>query len=78
MGQQLVNKAAYLAQITGEINKCNAYLKMTPDPFAASRVQALESNPCISGIFYLNAIYKDSQIKKSEEAAVAYRKQKTL
>jgi hypothetical protein len=75
---QLTNKSQYLAQITAEINKCNAYLKTTPDPFAASRVQALEANPCVSGMFYLNAIFKEAQTTKSEAEAVKYRQQKNI
>lgn len=47
------------AEIKAQIKICDTYLKRDSDPDAQQRVAELEKNPCSSGLFYLNAIYKD-------------------
>jgi hypothetical protein len=47
------------AEIEAQIKICDTYLKRNPDPDAQQRVAELEKNPCSSGLYYLNAIYKD-------------------
>jgi len=72
--RKIVDKQKRLKEINNNIQICNAYLQMDPDPTAKRRVDALVENPCASGMFYLNAIYKESFFC-SEEEAKEYAKQ---
>ena len=47
-------------------------MQMDPNPFAEQRVKTLSNNPCLSGKFYLNAVFKDTQTIQSESAAINY------
>lgn len=74
MAQRLViNKAQVIAQIQQQIDLCSAYQEQIPNSFAQERVRTLISNPCLSGKFYLNALYKETQIEQSETQAIKYR-----
>ena len=53
------------AEISAQIKICDAYLKRDPDPDAQQRVAELEKNPCSSGLYYLNAIYKDGYVENA-------------
>jgi hypothetical protein len=64
-----INKKKRLAEIDAELEKCTTYLKYDPDPMAENRVKALDKNPCVSGMYYLNAVYKNIQSEMSEELA---------
>jgi hypothetical protein len=64
-----INKKQRLAEIDAELKKCEQYLQYDPDPMAASRVKALDSNPCVEGKYYLNAVFKNIQSEMSEELA---------
>jgi hypothetical protein len=68
-----VKKAERLAQLSAEIQKCEKMCQQYPDPTAESRVNAIIKNPCLSGMFYLNAIFKNSKEEWSESAALKYR-----
>ena len=72
--KKVIDKKKRLKEITNNIQICDAYLQMDPDPTAKSRVEALTKNPCASGMFYLNALYKESFLC-SEEEAKEYAKQ---
>lgn len=67
-----INKQKRLSELRAQIEQCDAYIKMGNDPSAAVRVQALDKNPCLSGMYYLNAIYKNPQNEFSEEAVRQY------
>jgi hypothetical protein len=64
-----INKKARLEEIDAELKKCKTYLSADVDPMAESRVSALDKNPCVSGMYYLNAVYKEVQSEMSEELA---------
>jgi hypothetical protein len=68
-----VKKAERLAQLSAEIKRCEKMCQQYPDPTAESRVNAIIKNPCLSGMFYLNAIFKNSKEEWSESAALKYR-----
>lgn len=68
-----INVAERRQQIAAYIQACETYLKQDPDPTAKNRVDALAKNPCASGMFYLNAIYKDN-FQCSEEQAIEFAK----
>lgn len=53
------------AEISAQIKICDAYLKRDPDPDAQQRVAELEKNPCSSGLYYLNAIYKAGHVENA-------------
>lgn len=69
---QTINREQKLKSIQAQIKQAEAYRKMDPNPFAQQRVEALSQNPCISGKYYLNAIFKDTMTMESEEAALSY------
>ena len=69
---KIINREQKLKSIQSQIKQAEAYLKMDPNPFAQNRVDSLSKNPCISGKYYLNAIFKDTQTVASEEAAISY------
>lgn len=66
--QKTIDKQKRLKEINERLSICDAYLKMELDPTVKSRVDALAKNPCLSGMFYLNAIYKTSFRCSEEEA----------
>lgn len=68
-----IDKQKRLKEINEKIKACDVYIHMDPDPTAKQRVEALTKNPCASGMFYLNAIYKDD-FQCSEEEAKEYAK----
>ena len=61
-----------IQQIKAAITQCEAYMKMDPDPAVTDRVTKLESNSCLEGMYYLNAIYKDMQYERSTSEAIKY------
>lgn len=63
-------KQKRLAELAIELNKCEAAINSVPDNGVNARVSMLANNPCITGMYYLNAIYKDTQAIESEEAAL--------
>lgn len=67
-----INRQQKLKSIQAQIQQAEAYRKMDPNPFAKNRVDSLSKNPCISGKYYLNAIFKDTMTVESEEAALSY------
>ena len=56
-----VNRKKRMTEISEKIKECDAYLAMDVDPTAQNRVKAMEDNPCVSGVYYINAIYKTPQ-----------------
>lgn len=78
---KLIDKDKRIAELKKQILICDANMQVDPDPTAKSRVDALVKNPCLSGMFYLNAIYKEDQEASEEEkiaAAKKYRKIETV
>lgn len=67
---QTINREQKLKSIQAQIKQAEVYRKMDPNPFAQNRVKALSQNPCLSGKYYLNAIFKDTLTVASEEAAL--------
>jgi hypothetical protein len=45
---------------------------MDPNPYAQNRVSSLSKNPCLSGKYYLNAVFKETKTVQSETAAANY------
>ena len=43
------------------MKQVETYMQMDPNPFAKNRVDSLSKNPCLSGKFYLNAIFNNTQ-----------------
>lgn len=69
---QTVNREQKLKSIQNQMKQVETYMQMDPNPFAKNRVDSLSKNPCLSGKFYLNAIFKDTQTVESAEAAINY------
>lgn len=56
--------------VSAKIMDCHANLQADPPPDAIQRVQALDSNPCLTGNYYLNIMFKNAASTLSElEAA---------
>ena len=68
-----IDRDARIKQIQTQIEQCKAYQKLDPDPSVADRLSKLEKNPCIEGLYYLNAVYKDMQYERSTTEALKYR-----
>lgn len=69
MAQNIIRKQR-LEQIDSLIAQCNRYLTAMPDPFAISRVAHLDKNPCITGNYYVNAIYKEIKTEQTTNMQV--------
>ena len=68
-----IDRDTRIKQIQTQIEECKAYLKLDPDPSVTERLNNLEKNPCLEGMYYLNAIYKDIQYERSTEVAKKYK-----
>lgn len=66
MGENIIRKER-LKQIQQFIKQCETYKNTIPDPFAASRVAHLDKNPCITGDYYVNVIFKQSQSQNTSD-----------
>lgn len=58
MAQNII-RTQRLSELDNLLQQCSGYLCANPDPFAAARVAHLDKNPCITGNYYVNAIYKE-------------------
>lgn len=67
--KQTIKKSDILQQISNYIKKCDNYLNQVPYQFAQDNVRRILSNPCLSGKFYLNALYKQMQSEWSADQA---------
>lgn len=68
MGKK-INRDEIIRQIQRKIDQCDAYNAKDPNPFAQNRVKSLQSNPCISGKYYLNGIFSSDHFTQSTEEA---------
>lgn len=55
--KQQIDKNKRIKEIDERIKQISAYMQAA-DPGAQSRVAALDKNPCMSGLYYLNGVYK--------------------
>lgn len=64
--QKQTFKEKRLAEIQSQIEYCSALMMALPDADVETRVRTLDENPCITGTYYLNAIYNENQVVSSE------------
>ena len=76
--KKLIDRDKRIAELKEQILICEANMQVNPDPTAKSRVDALVKNPCLSGMFYLNAIFKEDQEASEEEKIAAAKKERTI
>lgn len=72
------DKKIRLDEIDSKIAECHANLQADPPPDSIQRVTALDSNQCLSGTYYLNAIFKIPQSVMSESEAKKYRQTRSI